>query len=279
MPQLDHKPCRVGIFGRSGSGKTTFGCRYITAHPARLRFLYDPEHEFTQRFKLRPARDPDQLDAALASGWVVYQPDGMFADDEAGLEFFCDWALRVCSVTPGHKLLVVDEFQEYVSPNYVPPHLKRIIQRGRRYGCDLLAIGQTPSECGPKLRTQLTTLVTFQFSEPNHVEWLGRYGFNPDQVRALGPYEWIQRDSWGEEKTNAGGSLRILAKAGSDKKEAFGVGVEPQTENRTKKPPHAKPEILPDDRRRGRSGQRDLGPRPHEGRNVTRRRTPPTKET
>jgi hypothetical protein len=201
VTQLDHPASVVGVFGSQGSGKTTWTAAYIANHRAKLRFLYDPEHEFSARFKLRPARTPRGLDEALATGWVCYQPEVMFPnDDPAGLEFFAAWALAVCERVPGTKLFVFDEAQRYLSPNVTPPNLRTVVNRGRRRGLDVVFISRSPMECGPKMRREITEVVTFHFTEPGDLEWLSAYGFDPDRIAALPLHARIVRDRFGREK-------------------------------------------------------------------------------
>ena len=201
MTQLDHPASVVGVFGSQGSGKTTWTSSYIANHRAKLRFLYDPEHEFSHRFRLRPARTPRGLDEALATGWICYQPEAMFpTDDAAGLEFFAAWSLAVCERVPGTKLFVFDEAQRYLSPNVTPPNLRTAVNRGRRRGLDVVFISRSPMECGPKMRREITEVVTFHFTEPGDLDWLSAYGFDPARIAALPLHARIVRDRFGREK-------------------------------------------------------------------------------
>ena len=201
MNQLNHEASVVGVFGSQGCGKTTWTSAYIANHPARLRFIYDPEHEFSARFKLRPARTPRGLDEALATGWVCYQPEVIFPNnDEGGLEFFAAWSLAVCERVPGTKLFVFDEAQRYLSPNVTPPNLRTVVNRGRRRGLDVVFISRSPMECGPKMRREITEVVTFHFTEPGDLDWLSAYGFDPERVSALPLHGRIVRDRFGREK-------------------------------------------------------------------------------
>lgn len=208
MNQLDHPASVVAVFGSQGSGKTTWTSSYIANHRARLRFLFDPEHEFSVRFRLRPARTPKGLDEALATGWVCYQPEVMFPhDDAAGLEFFADWALRVCEQVGGTKLFAFDEAQRYLSPAVTPPCLRTVVNRGRRRGLDCVFISRSPMECGPKMRREITEVVTFHFTEPGDLEWLAAYGFDPDRVAALPLHGRIVRDRFGRERYESPSSV------------------------------------------------------------------------
>lgn len=197
---LDHPANRVAVFGRSGSGKTTLAAKYVANIRARVRFLYDPEGEWSLRFRLRPARTAAELGAAVATGWVAFDPSTMFgSDDERGAQFFATWAFRVSDAVGGRKLFVLDEFQDHVRAGWIPDALRDVIRRGRRRGLDLLAVGQEPSSCGAVLRRQLTTVFAFQTSDPSDLDWLSRYGFDPDEVQALGRYRWICRTVQGQQ--------------------------------------------------------------------------------
>ena len=199
---LNHPPNRIGVFGASGSGKTTLAAKYAANARARVRCFYDPELEWCRRFNVRPAGSPETFAAGLAAGLVCFNPEGMFPDFESGLAYFCETVFEAALQLRGPILVGVDELQDYVKPGWMPPELKQIMQRGRRREIDLLMIGQTPAELGPKVRTQLESVFVFQFSEANALDWAGGYGFDPDAVQSLGPHRWLWRDRWG--KTAAG---------------------------------------------------------------------------
>jgi hypothetical protein len=203
--QLDHPANRIAIFGRSGSGKTTWCAQYAANHRSARKFFFDPEGEFARRFGVSPARTPEQLDAALARGWVCYDPSAHYAGQEVeALEYFCHWVSAVCEQLGGTKLLVIDEFQEFVSAGRTGRWLGHVLKRGRRRGIDVITCGQAPCECGTQLRRQITTVVAYNFTESADVDWLADYGFDADKVRSLPQFHRIIRDCWGREKTERG---------------------------------------------------------------------------
>ena len=101
---------------------------------------------------------------------------------------------------PGTKLFVFDEAQRYLSPNVTPPNLRTVVNRGRRRGLDVVFISRSPMECGPKMRREITEVVTFPFTEPGDLDWLSAYGFDPERVSALPLHGRIVRDRFGREK-------------------------------------------------------------------------------
>lgn len=207
--QLDHARFHLGVFGGSGTGKTTYGLKFVAHSPARCRFLFDAEGEFSGKMQLRPARNPDELGAAVPSGWVCFDPHFMFPGDlEAAIAFFAAFTLAACDKIGGRKFFVVDELGQYVTGHLIPKPLKTLVQSGRRYGIDGIFMGQAPNELHNTVRVQLSEVCCFQLTDENALEYPIKFGFNPDKVRALqSSYlqpqpgnHWICRNNAGDEK-------------------------------------------------------------------------------
>ena len=64
--QIGHRRFHLGIFGGSGTGKTTYALKFISHAPARHVFLFDAEAEFSERLQIAPARTVYELDQAIA---------------------------------------------------------------------------------------------------------------------------------------------------------------------------------------------------------------------
>lgn len=198
--QLSHPRFHLGVFGGSGTGKTTYALKFVATAKAKCVFLFDAEGEFASRMELKPARNPLQLDAAIRSGWCCFDPHDMFPGNlEAGLQFFSRLALEASKRLPGRKLFVVDELGWYCSGNAVPFPLKQIVQSGRRHGLDGVFIGQQPNELHNTIRCQLTEVVCFQLTDVTALEFPRKFGFDTEAVRALKPYHFICRNNRGGE--------------------------------------------------------------------------------
>lgn len=198
--QLGHPRFHLGVFGGSGTGKTTYALKYVANSKSRCAFLFDAEGEFADRMRLRPAKTPAELDAAIRSGWVCYDPHTMFEGDlERGLLFFSRLSMEASKRLPGRKLFVVDELGWYCSGANVPFELKKLVQSGRRFGLDGVFIGQQPNELHNTIRCQLTEVVCFQLTDATALEFPRKFGFDIEAVRALRPFHFIARNNRGGE--------------------------------------------------------------------------------
>lgn len=190
--QLDHPACRVGIFGSSGTGKTTFAERYLRGTPAGVRFIFDREGEWSKRLGVPQVGNVVRMPDALRTGWVLFDPDTMFEGrHEDSLEFFADWTLQVCKRIPGRKIFVVDELQLLITGHKIGRHTMTVIQTGRRYGLDFLLISQAPNLIHNSVRGQLTEVVLFRLTDELALEFPESVGISPDRVRALPDYHYI----------------------------------------------------------------------------------------
>lgn len=198
--QLAHPRFHLGVFGGSGTGKTTYALKYVANSRARCVFLFDAEGEFSARMNLAPARTTWELDKAIPTGWVCYDPHIMFPGRmETALEYFARLTLAASTRLPGRKLVVVDELGRYMSGANVPPPLKEIVQTGRRAGLDGVFISQQPNELHNTVRCQLTEVVCFQLTDECALEFPRKFGFDPEAIRQLAPYRFICRNNRGKE--------------------------------------------------------------------------------
>lgn len=196
--QANHRRFHLGIFGGSGTGKTTYAMRYVAATHSRLVFIFDAEGEFADAMKIPPARTALEIDQAVQSGWVCFDPHTMFPGRlEDALEFFATYALEASKRMPGRKLFVVDELGRYMSGHDVPTPLKILVQTGRRYGIDGVFIGQQPNELHNTVRCQLSEVVCFQLTDDTALEFPRKFGFDPEAVRGLAPFRFIARNNQG----------------------------------------------------------------------------------
>lgn len=193
--QLFHRSNKALITGGSGTGKTTYWTRLILGYRAQTKFVFDSEGELAYRLDATPATSPEQIGAAIPSGWVIYDPEPMFGSDlERGFAFFSSFAFEASARLPGTKLFACDELQAFVNVQTLSPELRDIMQRGRRRGLDFVAVTHQPNELNNKVRSQLTEVVSFLQIEERAISWLTAAGFEESDLRGLRPGEFIARN-------------------------------------------------------------------------------------
>jgi hypothetical protein len=196
--------------GVSGSGKTTFALRYLVNAELTTRFLFDPDPgefnpkvgEFADRLGIEPAQDLYGLALGLCRGWVAFDPHTLFAGRlQEAFDFFCEWAWEKSADLPGQKLLVVDEAWAYQTPQGIPAELQTIVQSGRKRGLHVMLLTQEPNRFNSTILNGASEFVAFRLQSPPALDLVRKYyGFDPQEVAALQPLEFIGRnlDSGGE---------------------------------------------------------------------------------
>ena len=196
---FSHIPDKELITGTSGSGKTTLLLKRIRENRGHYKFVFDAEGQIAFHLKCRPALTLDDCNRQIMAGVCVFNPSQLFDDVDEGFEFFCDYTFTLSQKLPGKKWFYADEVQDHSETHYCSPWLRRIAQKGRWWSLDVCCISQQPNELHNKLRNTFTRVSTFQQIDDTAFVYLKRYGFQPDQVRALPPGQFITRYKTGEE--------------------------------------------------------------------------------
>ena len=184
----DHNPTKVGVFGISGSGKSTYVGKYLRNAPFDVRFCFDPDGGFARLLGIRPSRTLPEMIAQLRAGWVVFDPGTMFpADYEKGAAWFAAWSFEWSSRLSGRKVWACDELWKYVTSFNLPPDIRNVILTGRHHGLDCCFIAQQPNQLHNLVRAQLTEVVLFNLTEKQALKWAESRGFDPGTVSRLRP--------------------------------------------------------------------------------------------
>src|SRR6516162_3301388 len=133
---------RVGIFGRTGSGKTTLVKKVLLPRVTRWAVL-DPKHEFTfPGAKVRRKHDsrPDM---------VIYRAPEFGA---AEMPWYDDVVRRV--MDEGKRLIVVDEAYFVTKSNPTSPGMARAMRMGRSKGTGVWLLTQSPTRVPHEMLSQ-----------------------------------------------------------------------------------------------------------------------------
>lgn len=184
MPRVfDHRARKVGIFGQSGHGKSVYQIRAAIGSDARYKFVFDHKGEFRQRAGALHCSTPEEIEAALPSGWIVYNPHVMFPGKlPDAFRFWCDFTWSVSYELGFTKLFVADELA-LLSDSQAPDELCRIMEDGRSVRLDCLMTSHGPNSLHNRIRSQFTEIVSFYQRSVPALEVMEReFGFNPDHI-------------------------------------------------------------------------------------------------
>jgi hypothetical protein len=140
---------RVGIFGRTGSGKTTLVRHVLLPRVARFAVL-DPKHEFVfPGAKIRRKHDarPDR---------VIYRAPEFGA---AEMPWYDDVVLKI--LAEGKRLIVVDEAYFVTKANPTSPGMARAMRTGRSRGTGVWLLTQSPTRVPHEMLSQTEHLFIF----------------------------------------------------------------------------------------------------------------------
>jgi len=183
------------VAGVSGSGKSTFALRYLANAPVAVRFIFDPDDEYSDRLQLPQSRDAYELQVQLCQGWVLFSPHHLFDGRlDAAFSFFCDWAYEYSDRLPGRKVLLVEEAWKYVTTRKQPVELEKCVRGGRHGQLDCMFNTQTPGQLHEVVRNECTELVCFSLQDDKSLEWPKAKGFDPAEVKALPDLHFIARN-------------------------------------------------------------------------------------
>jgi hypothetical protein len=174
------------LCGMTGSGKTTFAIQYLLNVAAACRFIFDDLGQMAARLKLPQASTSAELEASLASRWVVFNPHRMFPGDAAAaFRFFCQWAFDCSRRGPGKKVFLADEIWRWCSPHAIPRELAVLAQMGRSEELELMTATQLPHRINASISGQCSELICFRLDETLALDKIRELRMDPDEVRDL----------------------------------------------------------------------------------------------
>lgn len=191
---LTHKPTKILITGKSGCGKSTYFNRYLLNSDYQYKFIFDHELEFCFRNRVKPIQSAQDLDIAFKNRQrvQVFDPSLLFPGElDNAFNFWCDYVFSFSKANKGKKLFACDELQKIVGVSFISHELTTLIETGRRYGIDYVAIAQQCNLLHNRMRNQLTEIVTFRHQEKRALQFLEEQGFDPEKVMQLPDLHYI----------------------------------------------------------------------------------------
>ena len=192
MPDASHLAYRHGCAGAGGMGKTSrLGSILAAENPAHV-FAFDPAGQIASLLAAPLCHRRDQLGSLVGHDAVCYSARDN-PDRAAAFDQFCRDVWSLCAALPGRKFLVVDELQEYVDPNTMPPGFWKIIDTGRWHRLDLAFTCQSLNRIHNGVRVQLTHVSAFNHTDERAAGFLLENGFPARELAALGRGQYLTR--------------------------------------------------------------------------------------
>jgi hypothetical protein len=196
---LAHNSSKILVTGQSGQGKSTYFARFLANGYRSVYdkiFVYDHVGEIANRLNIPPAYTEEDLARAWEEGFVCFDPAQLFpGETDTGWNFFCEWTFERCQRNMGYaKLIAVDELQMFSSTAALSWEQCCVVETGRKYELDFLAISQQMNLIHNRLRNQLTEIVSFRQEDVLILDALEDRGFDPNALRALGKGQYLIRN-------------------------------------------------------------------------------------
>ena len=196
---LAHNSNKILVTGQSGQGKSTYFARFLSNAYRTIYqkiFVYDHIGEISTRLAISPCYSEDDLAKAWGEGFVCFDPAELFpGETDLGWNFFCEWTFERCRNNMGYaKLLAVDELQMFSSTAALSWEQCCVVETGRKYELDFLAISQQMNLIHNRLRNQLTEIVTFRQEDKLIIDALEERGFDESALRSLQKGQFLIRN-------------------------------------------------------------------------------------
>lgn len=202
--QIHHKPTKILIVGKSGSGKSTYQLRYVKNSNFTRYFIFDHKLEFAERLGVAPVFSLDDLTEKLKAGekYLSYHHSDEYpGDGEGAFQDFCDYCYEISKAiestgngSAGNSLFICDEVNRFTSTSDLGDGFKVLIEDGRLQGLDFIGTSHAANQISNRLRLQLSEIVALKTVDSRPLNFLEESGFDPEEVKALPVGTYICKD-------------------------------------------------------------------------------------
>jgi hypothetical protein len=181
------------VVGYSGSGKTTV-LRELTRASRRL-LVWDGKGEWGTAWGCRVVTHPQELVKLIAPGAPPARVSYRVPVSRESFEQFARLAWLYCQAHGGD--LLIEELADVTTSSKAPLSWGEICRKSRGFGSNVYAVTQRPQEVDKTVQGNAS--VTIVGLMPDFLD--ARYcalrlvSCKPEQVAALKPYQFIQRDA------------------------------------------------------------------------------------
>jgi hypothetical protein len=192
-PQLERRPdgTLYVVTGASRTGKTTWVAERVAS--ARRLLVWDSVGEWGDRFNCTRVDSVFQLAQLVKPGAPARRL--AFASPVTADNFAAWCRLAWVYLRADLATLVVEELSDVTSPGKAPTPWGEIIRKGLRYGPEVYALTQRPSESDKTSIGNASVLHVHAMARVEDAAYMAReLRGTVAEVDSLMPFEWIERD-------------------------------------------------------------------------------------
>lgn len=178
--------------GASRTGKTTWVVDRVRT--ARRLLVWDSAGEFADLHRCERIETLSALRDAVVPGARARRLAYCVPVTAENFAAFC--RLAWVYIRAHHPAtVVVEELADVTSPNKAPTYWGELCRKGLRYGPEIYALTQRPAESDKTSMGNASVLHVHQCALEIDVDYMRKQLRVPhEQVDALAPFEWIERD-------------------------------------------------------------------------------------
>lgn len=178
--------------GASRTGKTTWVVERVRS--ARRLLVWDSVGEFADLHQCQRVTTIFELAQAVKPGAPARRIAYCAPVSAESFGQFCRLAWVYIRAHAG-AVLVVEELADVTTPGKAPIYWGEIVRKGLRYGPEIYAITQRPSESDKTVMGNASVLHVHQCALEIDAAYMARQlRVDMPQVDALVPFQWIERD-------------------------------------------------------------------------------------
>lgn len=193
QPLIERRPdgSLYVVTGATRTGKTTWVVQRVAG--ARRLLVWDAMAEWADHFKCQRVESIFDLSQRVKPGAPAARLAFVAPCTAENFAAFCRLAWVFIRVDLG--TLVVEELADVTSPGKAPTYWGEIIRKGLRFGPEVYALTQRPSESDKTVMGNASVLHVHQMAREDDCRYMAReLRVDPAAIDALLPFHWIERD-------------------------------------------------------------------------------------
>lgn len=183
------------VLGASGSGKTSHVMQELRRTKPKRLLIWDTKGEFAREGYGLAVESLGDVVARVAGAKagafaLAFRPRGDEKQMKAQFSIFCKLAFAAKNLT-----LVAEELSDVTTASYAVEGWRKVSSQGRTEGVTIYGLSQHPASIDKHFAGNASTVRTGRLNEASHIRKVANVlRIKPDEIVALLPLEWIQRD-------------------------------------------------------------------------------------